>query len=110
MKELRSQCIFMCAFSACIGAQDPYCGWDAVMKKCTSLEESLSMTQWDQSIPTCPVCAHPLQIQKYCPREADLHSLPFKVDPLLQTQNKFVYLHLIYSWLVGGSHKPLQSL
>ena len=25
------------------------------MKKCTSLEESLSMTQWEQSIATCPV-------------------------------------------------------
>ena len=45
----------MCIFSACIGAQDPYCGWDVVMKKCTTLEESLSMTQWEQSIATCPV-------------------------------------------------------
>ncbi|EHH26394.1 Semaphorin-F [Macaca mulatta] len=40
--------------STCIGAQDPYCGWDVVMKKCTSLEESLSMTQWEQSISACP--------------------------------------------------------
>ncbi|KAB0347658.1 hypothetical protein FD754_012515, partial [Muntiacus muntjak] len=39
---------------ACIGAQDPYCGWDVVMKKCTTLEESLSMTQWEQSIASCP--------------------------------------------------------
>lgn len=45
----------VCVSSACIGAQDPYCGWDAVMKKCTSLEESLSMTQWEQTIAACPV-------------------------------------------------------
>ncbi|KFO38448.1 Semaphorin-5A [Fukomys damarensis] len=40
--------------STCIGAQDPYCGWDVVMNRCTSLEESLSMTQWEQSISACP--------------------------------------------------------
>uniref|UniRef100_A0A452VBN6 Semaphorin 5A n=1 Tax=Ursus maritimus TaxID=29073 RepID=A0A452VBN6_URSMA len=39
---------------ACVGAQDPYCGWDMVMKKCTSLEESLNMTQWEQNTTTCP--------------------------------------------------------
>lgn len=49
----------MCVYSACIGAQDPYCGWDMVMKKCTSLEESLSMTQWEQSASSCPVSARP---------------------------------------------------
>uniref|UniRef100_A0A4W2ED23 Semaphorin-5A n=1 Tax=Bos indicus x Bos taurus TaxID=30522 RepID=A0A4W2ED23_BOBOX len=49
------RCQFYRSRSACIGAQDPYCGWDLVMKKCTSLEESLSMTQWEQSIATCPV-------------------------------------------------------
>uniref|UniRef100_A0AC11CD68 Semaphorin 5A n=1 Tax=Ovis aries TaxID=9940 RepID=A0AC11CD68_SHEEP len=49
------RCQFYRSRSACIGAQDPYCGWDVVMKKCTSLEESLSMTQWEQSIATCPV-------------------------------------------------------
>lgn len=48
------RCLFHQTRSACIGAQDPYCGWDVVMKKCTSLEESLSMTQWEQSISTCP--------------------------------------------------------
>ncbi|KAJ7397260.1 hypothetical protein BTVI_136919 [Pitangus sulphuratus] len=41
--------------SACIGSQDPYCGWDMVMKKCTTLEESLSMSQWEQSITVCPM-------------------------------------------------------
>ncbi|XP_042853608.1 semaphorin-5A isoform X2 [Panthera tigris] len=48
------RCQFHRTRSACIGAQDPYCGWDMVMKKCTSLEESLSMTQWEQSTSTCP--------------------------------------------------------
>ncbi|XP_032193673.1 semaphorin-5A isoform X3 [Mustela erminea] len=48
------RCPFYRTRSACIGAQDPYCGWDMVMKKCTSLEESLSMTQWEQSTSTCP--------------------------------------------------------
>ncbi|KAG8516150.1 Semaphorin-5A [Galemys pyrenaicus] len=48
------RCQFHRTRSACIGAQDPYCGWDVGMKKCTSLEESLSMTQWEQNISTCP--------------------------------------------------------
>ncbi|XP_008576333.1 PREDICTED: semaphorin-5A [Galeopterus variegatus] len=48
------RCHFHRMRSTCIGAQDPYCGWDMVMKKCTSLEESLSMSQWEQSISTCP--------------------------------------------------------
>ncbi|XP_008056885.1 semaphorin-5A [Carlito syrichta] len=48
------RCQFHHSRSTCIGAQDPYCGWDVVMKKCTSLEESLSMTQWEQSISACP--------------------------------------------------------
>ncbi|XP_048669940.1 semaphorin-5A isoform X1 [Marmota marmota marmota] len=49
------RCQFHRTRSTCIGAQDPYCGWDVVMKKCTSLEESLSMTQWEQSLSTCPI-------------------------------------------------------
>uniref|UniRef100_A0A2K6A0K6 Semaphorin-5A n=1 Tax=Mandrillus leucophaeus TaxID=9568 RepID=A0A2K6A0K6_MANLE len=48
------RCQFYRTRSTCIGAQDPYCGWDVVMKKCTSLEESLSMTQWEQSTSACP--------------------------------------------------------
>ncbi|XP_040833327.1 semaphorin-5A [Ochotona curzoniae] len=48
------RCQFYRTRSTCMGAQDPYCGWDVVMKKCTSLEESLSMTQWEQSISACP--------------------------------------------------------
>uniref|UniRef100_W5N7X9 Sema domain-containing protein n=1 Tax=Lepisosteus oculatus TaxID=7918 RepID=W5N7X9_LEPOC len=38
----------------CVGARDPYCGWDLVLKRCTALEESLSMSQWEQSITECP--------------------------------------------------------
>lgn len=41
--------------SSCVGAQDPYCGWDLVLKKCTTLEESMSMSQWEQNISSCPV-------------------------------------------------------
>ncbi|XP_013361362.1 PREDICTED: semaphorin-5A isoform X2 [Chinchilla lanigera] len=48
------RCQFFHTRSSCIGAQDPYCGWDVVMNKCTSLEESLSMTQWEQSLSGCP--------------------------------------------------------
>lgn len=55
--------------SACIGAQDPYCGWDVAMKKCTSLEESLSMTQWEQTISACPVSGRVLGPQSAPSRE-----------------------------------------
>lgn len=40
---------------ACVGARDPYCGWDLLLKKCTTLEESVRMSQWEQSITKCPV-------------------------------------------------------
>lgn len=42
-------------FRACVGARDPYCGWDLLLKKCTTLEESVRMSQWEQSITKCPV-------------------------------------------------------
>ncbi|XP_053103440.1 semaphorin-5A isoform X1 [Hemicordylus capensis] len=48
------RCLFYKTQSACVGSQDPYCGWDLVLKKCTPLEESLSMSQWEQSISECP--------------------------------------------------------
>lgn len=38
-----------------MGARDPYCGWDLLLKKCTTLEESVRMSQWEQSISKCPV-------------------------------------------------------
>ncbi|MGH0130932.1 UNVERIFIED_CONTAM: hypothetical protein FKN15_003134 [Acipenser sinensis] len=47
-------CTFYKTHSACVGARDPYCGWDLVLKKCTTLDESLSMSQWEQSITECP--------------------------------------------------------
>lgn len=42
-------------FRACVGARDPYCGWDLLLKKCTTLEKSVRMSQWEQSITKCPV-------------------------------------------------------
>ncbi|KAF7240448.1 Semaphorin-5A [Varanus komodoensis] len=48
------RCPFYRTRSACVGSHDPYCGWDLVLKKCTPLEESLSMSQWEQSILACP--------------------------------------------------------
>ncbi|KAK1174109.1 semaphorin-5A-like isoform X1 [Acipenser oxyrinchus oxyrinchus] len=47
-------CTFYKTRSACFRARDPYCGWDLVLKKCTTLDESLSMSQWEQSITECP--------------------------------------------------------
>uniref|UniRef100_A0AAR2L3Q0 Sema domain-containing protein n=1 Tax=Pygocentrus nattereri TaxID=42514 RepID=A0AAR2L3Q0_PYGNA len=49
------RCNFHKTREACVGARDPYCGWDLVLKKCTMLEESVSMSQWEQSITQCPV-------------------------------------------------------
>ncbi|XP_066532605.1 semaphorin-5A [Hoplias malabaricus] len=49
------RCNFHKSREACVGARDPYCGWDLVLKKCTMLEESVSMSQWEQSITQCPV-------------------------------------------------------
>ncbi|XP_025873434.1 semaphorin-5A isoform X2 [Vulpes vulpes] len=49
------RCQFYRTRSACIEAQDPYCGWDILVKKCTSLVDSLNMTQWEQITSTCPI-------------------------------------------------------
>ncbi|KAI4798715.1 hypothetical protein KUCAC02_020536, partial [Chaenocephalus aceratus] len=49
------RCSYHKSREACIGARDPYCGWDLLLKKCTTLEESVRMSQWEQSISKCPV-------------------------------------------------------
>ncbi|KAJ3611227.1 hypothetical protein NHX12_021243 [Muraenolepis orangiensis] len=49
------RCSYHKTREACVGARDPYCGWDLVLKKCTTLEESVRMSQWEQSITKCPV-------------------------------------------------------
>uniref|UniRef100_A0A8C7VFK1 Semaphorin-2A n=1 Tax=Oncorhynchus mykiss TaxID=8022 RepID=A0A8C7VFK1_ONCMY len=49
------RCNFHKTREACVGARDPYCGWDLVLRKCATLEESVSMSQWEQSITKCPV-------------------------------------------------------
>ncbi|KAM9416640.1 semaphorin-5A-like [Salvelinus alpinus] len=57
------RCDFHKTREGCVGARDPYCGWDLVLRKCTTLEESVSMSQWEQSITKCPGT---LQINGYC--------------------------------------------
>ncbi|XP_061660878.1 semaphorin-5A isoform X1 [Syngnathoides biaculeatus] len=49
------RCSYHKGREACVGARDPYCGWDLLLKKCTTLEESARMSQWEQSITKCPV-------------------------------------------------------
>uniref|UniRef100_A0A8C7YX44 Sema domain-containing protein n=1 Tax=Oryzias sinensis TaxID=183150 RepID=A0A8C7YX44_9TELE len=49
------RCSYHKTREACVGARDPYCGWDLLLKKCTTLEESVRMSQWEQSITKCPV-------------------------------------------------------
>ncbi|KAI1902278.1 hypothetical protein AGOR_G00043060 [Albula goreensis] len=34
------RCSFHGTREACVGARDPYCGWDLALKRCTTLEES----------------------------------------------------------------------
>lgn len=60
LSQHRGACILrkvnlICPCRACVGARDPYCGWDLLLKKCTTLEESVRMSQWEQSITKCPV-------------------------------------------------------
>lgn len=39
----------------CLGARDPYCGWDRKQRCCTTIEDSSNMSQWFQNITACPV-------------------------------------------------------
>ncbi|XP_036598383.1 semaphorin-5B [Trichosurus vulpecula] len=39
----------------CLGARDPYCGWDGKQQRCSTLEDSANMSLWIQNITTCPV-------------------------------------------------------
>ncbi|XP_075396933.1 semaphorin-5A [Tenrec ecaudatus] len=48
------KCHLHLTHSACVGAHDPYCGWDVSLKTCTSLAESVSMAQWEQNLTMCP--------------------------------------------------------
>lgn len=48
-------CLFMCVCRDCLGARDPYCGWDRKQKRCSTIEDSSNMSQWSQNITKCPV-------------------------------------------------------
>ncbi len=47
--------VCFCDRRDCLGARDPYCGWDRKQKSCTTIENSSNMSQWSQDIIKCPV-------------------------------------------------------
>lgn len=68
-----------------MGARDPYCGWDLLLKKCTTLEDSVRMSQWEQSITKCPVRIPSLYIYIIVLHFLSLYLLFFFLSLCLQT-------------------------
>ncbi|XP_077129422.1 semaphorin-5B isoform X2 [Ranitomeya variabilis] len=55
LKVPLERCTMYRAEGTCLGARDPYCGWDSKKKRCTTLEDSSNMSLWFQNITDCPV-------------------------------------------------------
>ncbi|CAM9369692.1 unnamed protein product [Lampetra planeri] len=41
--------------STCVGSRDPFCGWDLILRRCTTLRESSGSGSWLQDLSQCPV-------------------------------------------------------
>ncbi|KAM5151902.1 semaphorin-5B [Mantella aurantiaca] len=55
LKVPLERCTMYRTEGTCLGARDPYCGWDSKKKRCTTLEDSSNMSLWIQNITECPV-------------------------------------------------------
>ncbi|KAG9466673.1 hypothetical protein GDO78_016302, partial [Eleutherodactylus coqui] len=55
LKVPLERCTMYRTEGTCLGAKDPYCGWDSKKKRCTTLEDSSNMSLWFQNITDCPV-------------------------------------------------------
>ncbi|XP_069838553.1 semaphorin-5B isoform X2 [Dendropsophus ebraccatus] len=55
LKVPLERCSMYRSEGTCLGARDPYCGWDSKKKRCTTLEDSSNMSLWFQNITDCPV-------------------------------------------------------
>lgn len=47
---------------SCLGAQDPFCGWDGRREVCSGIPTG-SKVHWYQEVPKCPDTSTPREIQ-----------------------------------------------